>query len=96
MNSEILDVVSPVETPNGKTIWMKLGVAFKGDPDGKYLFKMSLMALPTTAFSGEPLEIFIFKPTTDSKPKSYSRNQPDNYGASPPANVLPPDDDIPF
>lgn len=92
--SEILDVVSPVETPNGKTIWMKLGVAFKGDPDGKYLFKMSLMSLPVTAFSGEPLVIFIFKPTPDEKKqKSYSRNQPPDDGYGP---LVVGDDDVPF
>jgi hypothetical protein len=92
MNADdILDVVSPVETPSGKTIWMKLGVAFKGDANGKYLYKMSLMTLPVTAFSGNPLELFMFKPNPDQKKKHSTP-----YSATPPddRDIPPPDDDI--
>ena len=54
-------VAAPIELPNGKTVWATLGRAFESGPNSKYAMKISLSALPVTAFKGDMIELYLFE-----------------------------------
>lgn len=59
-----LDLMAPVETPSGKTVWIKVGVYFPNDRRGAYVGTVSLLTLPVGATA--PLELYAYPSRKES------------------------------
>jgi len=58
-NGIIYNVMTPIQTDNGKTVWDKVGVAFPNtDPNKNHKMVLSLTSFPINPSS--PLKLFIF------------------------------------
>jgi len=93
---EMFDLVTPIQTGNGHTLWHKIGTAFKNEnPEKRHLFVMSILSLPLN-IQGE-LKIFMF-PKTEYRGKRRD-NGPATQPEQPGFDYGPPpvgDDDVPF
>jgi len=80
----IYNVMTPIQTDNGKTVWDKVGVAFPNhDSNKKHKMVLSITSLPVKPES--PLKLFIFpQPQTNRRGQTHEEPPP------------PTDDDVAF
>ena len=85
--NEIFNVMTPIQTDNGKTVWDKVGVAFpNSDPTKNHSMVLSLTSFPIRPDS--PLKLFIYP--QQNKQQSVPHPSSDDSG------VPHPGDDVKF
>lgn len=85
-------VMTPVTLDNGKTIWNKVGAAFKNyDSSKKHEMVISLTSLPLSAFSREEIKLYVFPDTSNYN--RQNNQEPERYQPTKPPVY---DDDVPF
>lgn len=75
-----LDLMAPVQTSGGKTIWIKVGVFFPNDRRGGYVGTVSLLTLPVGATA--PLELYAYPAKGNGKESGKPRGKK-TRGAAP-------------
>lgn len=85
-------VMTPIVLDNGKTVWNKVGVAFKNsDSSKKHEMVISITALPLSMFVREEVKLYVFQDTEYKGTYKPQHKDNDTFRQSPPM-----DDDVPF